>query len=262
MNPYILVIIGLLLIFAGSFLCYLGQRKHSALDTKNSEEILNTKVTSVLKAIHDARSNVRETTEHPDNVSNKTAMDKIDAIEQDFRQWAASFIASRSSKKLGFDKQKIELLDVELRNSRKWRPLFQKWINTILALAEAYNSTSKTNFISTQKITLQENLYIRMNSHPTISFGDKATWLFDIVARKPVSIDETPTFVIAFNQEGKYTGEVSLKPNKNEIFVNLSLLEMPKPTSIRKNYNISDESGITEAFKALIEMQILALYEK
>ena len=262
MNPYILFSIGLLLILAGSFVCYLGQRKHSALDVKSSEDALNAKVTSVLDAIHDARLNVNETTGNPTSASNEVTRKRIDAIEQDFREWADSFVVSRSSKKLGFDKKKIELLDAELSISRKWRPLFQQWIDTILKIAEAYNLTSKTDFIDTQAISLQENLYAKMDPHPTIKFGGKATWLFDVVTRKPVVIDDTPVFVIAFSHEGKYTGEVAFTPKQDDISVNLRLIEMPTPREIKKNYNLTDNSGITEAFKALVETQILAIYEK
>jgi hypothetical protein len=257
MNAYLLFALGLTLIFAGSFTCYLGQRRHSKEDSKSTEVTLDQKVESVLKAIHEAKSGIGNA--RGDSPQAKEAATKIASIEADFKTWADSFSKSKARKSAGFNKEKMEQLELELANTEKWRPLFQEWVDTIVHLCGAYNDSSGSNKIAVGPIALEQNLYDKPKVYPTITFGGHAGWVFDVVVGRPAQSNQSMSFVIAFTENGQYTGEAEFRGTDQGVSVNLRLMKMPTPKEIKTHYELSDKAGQVEAFQRLVETQILAV---
>ncbi len=260
------------LIAAGSLFVYLAQRQHSTRDSAKSQSDLNDKVGSVLTAIGEVRKDISDakstnsaTSGHtPSSSVVKQASERLDVIEKDFKKWADSFVASQTSKKLGFDQLRLNQLGIELANTQKCRTRYQSWLRTIVELVDAYNESVGKKEIVADVPPLPENLYApkQRANNGTLTFAGKAKWLFDIVCSKPADASQVPTFVIAFStidNGERYTGEIEFRSGDQSVVVVSRLFELPS-AELDGTYKIpEDDQKLTQLFKSLVERQLLAI---
>jgi hypothetical protein len=194
MNFYI--ISGILLIALGTGMMVYGQHVKSKVD---SAEVQN-KVDDVLKRIDEVRGGEK----------NEASAGKINQIEQEFETWAADFLKDRERRKVELARTHLDSIDVELKVTNEWSPVFEYVKKTIEAMAHAYNIKSGET-IKVIFPPLPTNLYSdEANEYSgKVIFPNKVVWRISFSSTKPARENHPPKMHIFFQIEGKQHYEIS-----------------------------------------------------
>lgn len=187
------IIVGILLYAFGTAMIVYGQYVKNKVDSAKVSQVLQDKVDDVLKRIDEVREGEK------DEASDRN----ISQIEQEFKNWAADFLKNRERRKVELARTELNSVDVQLRVSDKWRPIFEYVIKTIESLAHAYNIESgkiiKVNFPP-----LPPNLYSEAatNYDGEVVFPNKVLWSVVFLSIKPPRKNHPPSMYISFTREG------------------------------------------------------------
>lgn len=133
MNIY--TIVGIILIALGTFLTYFGSTKDANLTKKETQKLVNDKVSEVLTEF--------QKLEKIDTTGSQSA--GANKIAEEFLSWAANFKENIDSFKLNYEKQKLEDQADQLEYCKKWHYMYDIFFGTLKNLIEAYNTKTNSN---------------------------------------------------------------------------------------------------------------------
>jgi len=191
MNGYIIG--GILLIALGTLAMVYGQHAKSKVDSSEVSQVVQNKVDEVLKRIDEVRGGEKD----------KASAGKIQQIEQEFQIWAAEFLKDRELRKVQFARTQLDSVDVQLKVSNEWKPIFEYALKTIDAMAHAYNSESGET-VKVDFPPLPSNLYSEAARKygGKIIFPNKAIWHILFAASSPPKKENPPSMYVEFRKEG------------------------------------------------------------
>lgn len=186
-------IAGILLTAFGTGIMIYGQLVRSKVDSAEVSQVLHDKVDSVLKRIEEVREGEKD----------KASAGKIQQIEQEFQTWAAEFLKDREQRKVELQRTQLDSVDVQLRVSNEWKPVFEYVLKTIAAMAHAYNSESGET-IEVDFPPLPSNLYSEeaRNYGGKVVFPNKVLWRVAFLSSKPARQEAPPSMYVDFKIEG------------------------------------------------------------
>jgi hypothetical protein len=258
-----LIVLGAIINAAGLFLMTKGSLVSSKKDKSD--------IIDKLKGFREEMTVIKGT------ITNKESLSILKNIEQEFNEWAETFVGNIESKKVEQQKSDILLKEKELNLSRQWRHIYQYIFEVIQQMLTAYNQKTK-NKIDFILPELPYNLFGNEAElfKGSIIFGDSTGWTIVLSITKPYKEDEIPSMLIHFyfvESSGKNVREAVEKGHGGKL---LLLAFDPRRECLRtrqgdpnvylgkieSEYSISVDkykTSIKELFTALIEFQIVNL---
>lgn len=187
----------------------------------------------------------------------------IEAVENEFSEWAKSFLEKKDSSRVEFEKKQLSAIEHELENSRIVRPVFDYILGCISNMIQAFNDQNGTGFIA--KInSLPENLY-KEKYECTVVFNDTNYW----GCRVYWSGDFPNRIIflsIQFQQDEKREGLgdgvlIIVQSEYSKITFNIENSVIPQSDRLDEisldSYEEELKSAITYIFEAQIHSQVL-----
>ena len=186
------IIVGILLNALGTGMMVYGQHVKSKVDSAEVSRVLQDKVDNVLKRIDEVREGEKD----------EASAGKIQQIEQEFQTWAAEFLKDREQRKVELARTHLDSVDVQLKVSNEWKPIFEYVLKTIDSMANAYNAESGET-IKVDFPPLPPNLYSEAASKygGKVVFPNKAVWRILFAASRPPKKENPPSMYINFQKE-------------------------------------------------------------
>lgn len=187
------IIVGIMLNAFGTGMIVYGQYVKNKFDSAEVSRVLQEKVGDALKRIDEVRVGEKD----------EISAGKIQQIEEEFKNWAAEFLKDRERKKVELARSKLDSIDMQLKVSNKWRPIFEYVLTTIESLAHAYNTQSGET-IKVDFPPLPPNLYSEAASKygGEVIFPNKVVWSIAFLYGEPPRKEDPPSMYVEFKLEG------------------------------------------------------------
>lgn len=136
-------------------------------------------------------------------VKQKTAegesLQKIDALENEFNEWAADFLMNFEARQVAKKKSAILLNEKEIQLSKQWKHIYEYLLNTIQNMVLAYNEKSESR-IEFNLPAIPINLFNKEaeSYRGWLIFDDNNAWVITLQIVRPYNRDEIPNVVINF----------------------------------------------------------------
>ena len=240
---------GVALIGVGTFLIAVAQRLDSTSDRRRVEA----KLAEVRQEIASAMA----------LPSKSASAQRLEEIDQSFKDWAASLIRNKERGKLEVEQARLAGLKARLDRSEEWRPVLELFLDTVRRAMQAYSSATG-EILAIKLPPLPHNLYdksVQYSGH--VSFPKGAVWFVELDRDSPRSLLEFPVLWVSL-AHGRDKGLLAQlwSMNRTSEFVRLSIhgeflptISGLEPAFTRDNY----QEGLPKVVKGLVEAQILAL---
>jgi len=246
------IIVGILLNALGTGIMVYGQLVKSKVDSAEVSRVLQDKVDNVLKRIDEVREGEKD----------EASAGKISQIEQEFKNWAAKFLKNRELRKIELERSKLDSVDVQLRVSNEWRPIFEYILQTIDSLARAYNAESGES-VKVDFPPIPPNLYSdeARNYGGKVIFPNKVIWSIGFSSIKPPRERHPPSMKIYFQieEERLFYSYLSIENfDKKSFLVRLDGSNIPTAEGIEGLYPFDlYRDSVKTIMQRLFEAQLL-----
>jgi hypothetical protein len=255
-----LVVLGVIINAIGLFVMTVG----SLISSKKDKSEIIEKISGFREEISTVKS----------SIASRESLHDVEKIENEFNEWAESFVGNFESKAIERQKNEILLKETEINLSKKWRHVYQYVFEVIRQMLEAYNQKAK-NKIEFKVPELPINLYgEEANSFKSfIVFDENTVWTIKLSPVRPHDRKENiPSIDISF-----FLGDSARKDAQSRTGFNCIILFInPKEESIglqkifltnligdvKNSYSISAneyKASIRELFTTLIEYELVKL---
>jgi hypothetical protein len=247
------IIVGILLNALGMGIMVYGQLVKSKVDSAEVSRVLQDKVDNVLKRIDEVR----------EGETDEASVGKIQQIEEEFKNWASEFLKNRELRKVELARTELDSVDVQLKVSNEWRPIFEYVLTTIESMAKAYNAKSGET-IKVDFPSIPPNLYSEEASNygGRVIFQNKVVWLVRFLSSKPPKKENPPQMIISFQKDeakGYLGSYFSIKSIDDNSFITyLTGPNVPTAAGIEGKYPIdSYRDSLKPIMRRLFEAQLL-----
>lgn len=252
------IIAGVLLTALGTGFMVYGQLVKSKVDNAEAAQVLQDKVDSVLRHIEEVREGEK----------GESSAIQIHQIEDEFKTWAGEFLNDRERKKVELARSALDLVEMQLKVSNEWRPVFEYVINTIESFSTAYTAQSG-EIIKVIFPSIPANLYSEeaSNYNGQVLFPNRAIWRIRFSSSKPPKENNPPSMVINFTTDMErnfpdYSNSLFIhkfgKPGDNSINVHVDGSDIPMTEDVEGIYPFdSYRDSLKKIILALFEAQLL-----
>lgn len=206
------------------------------------------------------------------------SLEAVERIENEFSEWAGTFVTNLESKIIKRQKGDILLRESEINLNRKWRHVYEYVIETLRQMLTAYNQKAD-NKIEFTIPDLPSDLFGEeaQSFRSIIAFDHGSAWAITLQIVRPYKKEEIPNIVVRFyrsessDQSAKTLAQVgggrclflilSTDPTEERIKLNTDRSDM-QIGDIKTYYSIkaSDyKSDLRELLTTLIEYQLVSL---
>lgn len=205
------------------------------------------------------------------------SLETLEKIENEFSEWAGTFVVNMESKVVERQKSDILLKESEINLSRRWKHVYDYALGTLRQMLTAYNEKSETK-IEFLLPDLPSNLFGgEAESYKGIIVFDRSTaWGITLQIVRPYRREEIPNIVIAFyrsHSNDENAKQLALKGPSGSFLI---LAADPKEERIQtmtssQNMHLGDietyysiksvdyKSAIKKLLTTLIEYQLISL---
>jgi len=252
---------GILVIAVGTILLTYGSQLASKIEKDDTNDMIERKIGETLEAIENVQSNEKAQSKSGDSDSIPSSIMKI---EGEFTEWANDLLEGRGRSRIQVERSRLDSESLEIVNSGKLRPLFDRAIGVIRGASNAYGGAANLP-IETNLPDVPENIY-REEYRGSVTFPHAWRWVIRSSCNQPAKSDRLPA--LAVNISG---GPDNLSAYENFILILPQTFKSGEPieyTTIIEGgivpsgllpwkFDASElDASITELFKRLFELQI------
>lgn len=241
------VVVGAIYVAIGTFVMRYGDWRESRADARRTHK----KLSEIERKITSAKQ----------GASSPQETEKLENIDQEFREWAAGFVKNKARSQLEVQQTRIGAVESEINRSEIWRPVLELFIETVRQVVQAY-AAETGSAISVKLSPLPANLFDKHASYEgVVLFTPTVKWRFEL--DRGVSVLEFPVLWIWLYHGKAQTRIVHIwSYDRQDAFVRVSLHgdELPRLSGIevRASEKTYPEE-LRRSAQRLIEAQLLSL---